>query len=239
MKKKNEVLKEAGFYHATIKEWPKDDRPREKLLSRGAAALSDAELLALIIGSGSGNVTAVDLAKRLIADYKNLVELSRLSVDELSRHRGLGKARSAEIVAAFEIGRRLARSRDSSKIVIKGPADVASYMQPQLAHLKREVFEVLLLNSANVVQKQVRISEGNLNASIVHPREVFKAAIDGLAAGIILVHNHPSGNPEPSGEDKRITRQLVDSGKVVGIPVHDHIIIAGSQYTSFAERGLL
>jgi DNA repair protein RadC len=237
--KKEDAIKEAAYYHTKIKHWPVDDRPREKLLLRGPAALSDAELLALIIGSGSGKVTAVDVAKKLIAEHKNLSELSKLSVDELTRHRGLGKARSAEIAAAFEIGRRLARSSNAERTRINGPEDVAEYMQPHLAHLKREVFEVLLLNSANIVQKQVRISEGNLNASIVHPREVFKAAIDGLAASVILVHNHPSGNPEPSNEDKMITRQLVESGRILGIPVHDHIIIAGRTYTSFAERGLL
>jgi len=237
--KKQTSVKEAAYYHTTIKEWPADDRPREKLLLRGPAALSDAELIALIIGSGSGKITAVDLAKRLIAEHKTLGELSKLSVDELARNRGLGKARSAEIVAAFEIGRRLSRSGDVDRVQVTGPEDVAAYMQPHLAHLKREVFEVLLLNTANVIQKQVRISEGNLNASIVHPREVFKAAIDGLAASIILVHNHPSGNSEPSREDKMITRQLVESGKVIGIPVYDHIIVAGKTYTSFAERGLL
>jgi DNA repair protein RadC len=237
---KNDVpVREAGYYHAKIKDWPEDDRPREKLLKRGAAALSDAELLALIIGSGNGRVTAVDLAKRMIADHKNLAELSRLSPEEIARNRGIGKARSAEIAAAFEIGRRLARSRNDERIQITGPPDVAAYMRPHLAHLKREVFEILLLNTANYVQKQVRISEGNLNASVVHPREVFKAAIDGLAASVILVHNHPSGNPEPSNEDRMITRQLAETGRVVGIPVHDHVIIAGDAYTSFAERGLL
>ncbi len=237
--KKLDAIKEASYYHTTIKDWPVDDRPREKLLLHGPAALSDAELLALIIGSGSGKVTAVDLAKRLIAEHKSLSELSTLSVDELARNRGLGKARSAEIVAAFEIGRRLARVKKVERVEVNSPEDVASFMQPHLAHLKREVFELLLLNSANVIQKQVRISEGNLNASIVHPREVFKAAIDGLAASIILVHNHPSGNPDPSNEDKMITRQLVETGKIVGIPVYDHVIIAGNTYTSFAERGLL
>lgn len=237
--KKQDAIKEAAYYHTSIKKWPVDDRPREKLLLHGPAALSDAELLALIIGSGSGKVTAVDLAKRLIAEHQSLSELSKLSSDELARNRGLGKARSAEIVAAFEIGRRLARARKIEKTQVNSPEDVAAFMQPHLAHLKREVFEVLLLNSANVIQKQVRISEGNLNTSIVHPREVYKAAIDGLAASIILVHNHPSGNPDPSNEDKMITRQLVETGKIIGIPVYDHVIIAGSSYTSFAERGLL
>ncbi len=237
--KKPDAIKEASYYHTTIKNWPVDDRPREKLLLHGPAALSDAELIALIIGSGSGKVTAVDIAKRLIAEHQSISELSKLSVDELARNRGLGKARSAEIVAAFEIGRRLARARKIEKVQVNGPEDVAAFMQPHLAHLQREVFEVLLLNSANVIQKQVRISEGNLNTSIVHPREVYKAAIDGLAASIILVHNHPSGNPDPSNEDKMITRQLVETGKIIGIPVYDHVIIAGNTYTSFAERGLL
>jgi DNA repair protein RadC len=239
MNDKKRTVREAAHYHTSIKEWPEDDRPREKMIKLGPAALSDAELMAIIIGSGSGRITAVDLAKRLMVDYGNLGELSKLSVAELVRHRGLGTARSSELVAAFELGRRMARIGDIKRITISGPADVVNYMAPLLSHLKREVFEVLLLNSANVVQKQVRISEGNLNASIVHPREVFKAAIDGLAASIILVHNHPSGNPEPSTEDKHITRQLVESGKIMGIPVHDHIIVAGSSYSSFAERGLL
>ncbi len=236
---KPEGVHEAAGYHTAIKHWPEDDRPREKLLKHGPAALSDAELIAIVIGSGSGRITALDLAKRLLVDHKNIGVLSTLSIEELSRHRGLGKARSAELVAVFELGRRLTRTSGVKKIRITGPSDVAAYMAPQIAHLKREVFEVLLLNSSNTVQKQVRISEGNLNASIVHPREVFKAAIDGLAAAIILVHNHPSGNPEPSNEDKLITRQLIEAGRIMGIPVHDHVIIAGTTYASFAERGLM
>jgi DNA repair protein RadC len=228
-------------YHPKIKDWPADERPREKMTSRGSSALSDAELLAIIIGSGSGNVTAVDLAKTLIVHAGSLHALSSMDVADFlqKKIKGLGKARAVSLVAAFEIGRRIRSSSVADTVSIRTPDDVAEKYIPHLQGKKQEVFMVLVLNSANKIIKEVVVTQGLLNSSLAHPREVFRPAILENAASIILLHNHPSGNPEPSGEDIAITRQIVEAGKVIGITVHDHIIIAGNSHTSFAERGLL
>jgi DNA repair protein RadC len=236
---KEEKVREVSYYHTPIKQWPEAERPREKLIKHGQAALSDAELLAILIGSGTTNVTAVDLAKRLLIEHKNLRELAGKSVSDLKRYKGIGSARAVRLVAAFELVRRVQSQEGGKDVIVRSPEDVAARYIPKLRDLKKEHFLVLLLNSANGVMKEVKISEGSLNASIVHPREVFKAAIDEVAASIILIHNHPSGNPKPSAEDVALTKQIVEAGKVVGIPVHDHIIIAGGGYTSFAEENLL
>lgn len=151
----------------------------------------------------------------------------------------MGPAKSVGLAAAFELGRRVAAGIAPGKVPVSSPRDVARYFGPSLSHLKQEVFKVLLLDSANRLLRDVTVSTGILNSSLVHPREVFQPAILEPAAGVILLHNHPSGNPEPSGEDIRITRQLADAGRILGIPVHDHVIIAGTGSTSFAERGLL
>lgn len=222
-----------------IKEWKKEDRPREKLELRGAAALTEAELLAILIGSGTKRITAVDLAKTLIAEYGNTAELAKCNFQELSRFKGIGKVRAIKLVAAFEILRRIQSYRPEKKSKIKTPEDIAGIFIPMLRDLKKEIFKVVLLNSANRIIRDVTISEGTLNASLVHPREVFKAAIDDRAASVILLHNHPSGNPEPSAEDISITEQLRQAGKIMGIPVRDHIIVAGSHFTSLAKSGYL
>lgn len=228
-------------YHPKIKDWPADERPREKMTSRGSSALSDAELLAIIIGSGSGNITAVDLAKTLIVHAGSLHALSSMDVADFlqKKIKGLGKARAVSLAAAFEIGRRIRSSSVADTVSIRTPDDVAEKYIPQLQGKKQEVFMVLVLNSANKITREVVVTQGLLNSSLAHPREVFRPAILENAASIILLHNHPSGNPEPSGEDIAITRQIVEAGKVIGITVHDHIIIAGNSHTSFAERGLL
>ncbi|MDE3058239.1 MAG: DNA repair protein RadC [Bacteroidota bacterium] len=227
------------MYHTKIKDWPEKERPREKLMHAGPDVLSEAELLAILIGSGTGKVTAVDLAKRLLVDHKNLRALAGLSVGELQQLRGIGEARAVSIVAAFELARRLYSLPEEERQVIRTPDDVAGRFIPRLRDMKQEVFIVLLLNSANRMIKEVTITRGLLNSSLTHPREVFRSAIVESAASIILLHNHPSGNSEPSREDISITKQIVEAGKVVGIPVHDHIIIAGNSYSSFADRGLL
>ena len=234
-----EVVREAVQYHVPLRDWPADDRPREKLLRLGAAGLSDAELIAILIGSGTRRATAVDVAKELLRRHESLHRLARLSDPELERTPGIGRARAMSLLAAFEIGRRIERPAAETRPVFSSPEDVSRYMIPRLRDLVKEVFLVLLLTSANRLIREVTISEGNLNSSVVHPREVFKAAFDGLAAAVILVHNHPSGTLEPSPEDAAVTRQIVEAGRIVGIPVHDHIIIAGSNFMSFAERGLL
>ncbi|MEE9225257.1 MAG: DNA repair protein RadC [Bacteroidota bacterium] len=222
-----------------IKDWPEEERPREKLLKHGPETLSDAELLAIVIGSGTGKTTALDLAKKLLIDHRSLRGLARTSPSDLRKLRGIGQARSVELVAAFELARRLQAERDERRLTLRGPEEVATLFVPKLRDLKREVFYVVLLNSANGLLKEVKISEGHLNASVVHPREVFKAAIDELAASVILVHNHPSGNPEPSPEDISITKRLVEAGKVMSIEVLDHIVVAGNGFVSLAERGFI
>lgn len=235
----NPTVSDAAYYHTKIKEWPEDERPREKLLNRGTQALSDAELLALFIGSGTGGVTAVDVAKRLLVEYQNLGGLASAGAAELSRMKGIGPARAARILAAFELGRRVEGCSSETRPRVRTPSDVARLYAPKLRDLKRETFRVLLLDSGNRIRRDVIVSEGTLNASLVHTREVFKPAIDHLAAGIILLHNHPSGEARPSREDREITRQLVHSGKIMGIPVMDHIILAGNGYYSFAESNLI
>jgi len=236
---KNEVLSEPGHYHTKIKDWPVNERPREKLLNRGPRALSDAELLAILIRAGTGKYTALDLARKMLTQERNLRAIGAKTAQELMRMKGVGEAKAVEMLAAFEIGRRLQGTKEEEKIVIRSPEDVAQFMIPRLRDRTKEVFVVLVLDSKNGLKHEVELSEGTLNASLVHPREVFKVAIDHLAASIIVVHNHPSGNREPSREDIEITKQLVESGKIVGIPLHDHVIVAGDGYTSFAERGIL
>jgi DNA repair protein RadC len=222
-----------------IREWLPDDRPREKLLLRGPQALTEAELLALLLGSGSRGLTAVDLAREILHEAGTLGGLALRSAREMMRMRGIGPAKAALLSAAFEIGRRVESGGPGRRTVVKGPADVARLMVPALRASRQEVFHVLVLDSANAVAADIELSRGTLNASLVHPREVFKTAIDHRAAAIIVVHNHPSGNPEPSPEDLAITRQLADAGKLLGIPVHDHVIVAGSDWSSLAERGHL
>jgi DNA repair protein RadC len=235
----NRKVNEPSFYHSKIKDWPVNERPREKLINRGPEVLTEAELLAILIGSGSGKVTAVDLAKTLFVEHKSLRSLAGLSVADLKRFKGIGDARAVSIAAAFELARRLQSSPETDRPVIRSPSDVADHFIPTLRDLQQEVFLVVLLNSANKIIREVTITKGLLNSSLTHPREVFRHAIVEHAASVILMHNHPSGNPEPSQEDIVITKQIVEAGKVVGIPVHDHIIIAGGSFTSLAERGLL
>lgn len=219
------------------------DRPRERMRRFGCVALSDADLLAVVIGTGSKNgdrtVSAVDLGQGLMSRYKTLRLVSNLEIDELRGISGLGPARSASLVAAFEMGRRVSAEPLVAGQAIKGPKDVFRRFAPFMRDLPREVFNVILLNTAARVILTFTASEGGLAASIVEPRIVFRRAILANAASIICLHNHPSGNREPSKEDIQITKQLREAGKVVGIPLQDHLIIAGDGFTSLAERGLV
>ncbi|GIV59660.1 DNA repair protein RadC [Rhodocaloribacter litoris] len=230
-------------YRVPINQWDESDRPREKLMRRGPSALTDAELIALIFGTGTrtkeGPISAVQLGRALLQAYRSLHNLSRRELKELMRVAGVGPAKAVQLVAAFEIGRRVESQRSGERVQVRTPADVAAVYGPLMRDLRREVFKVVLLNTANVIIGDETVSEGGLAASIVEPRGVFRRAILENAAAIICLHNHPSGNPEPSREDLRVTRQLVEAGKLMGIPVHDHLIIAGTQYTSLAERGLI
>ena len=223
----------------TVKDWPAGERPREKLLSRGPAALTEAELLALLLRTGTGQRSAVDIAREVLASGRSLRGLAARTPGELMRIRGIGPAKAVELVAAIEIGRRIQAEPGEECPIIRTPDDVSRQMVPLLRDRSTEVFFVLLLDAKNALRAKVEISSGTLNASLVHPREVFKVAIDYRAASIIVVHNHPSGNPDPSREDAEVTRQLAEAGRIVGIPLHDHLIVAGDQCTSLAEKGLL
>ena len=226
-----------------IHTWNEGDRPREKLLKHGVALLSDAELLALLFGTGTrtrkGAVSAVQLGQVIMRAHGSLRALSMRDVRTLMQVAGVGKAKAAQLVAAFEIGRRVESQQEERRIQVRSPEDVAAVYGPLMRDLNREIFKIVLLNTANVIMGDYTVSEGGLAASIVEPRAVFQKAILENAASVICLHNHPSGNPEPSREDIRVTRQLAEAGKIMGIPVHDHLIIAGRSYTSLAERGLL
>jgi len=223
----------------TVKELPLDDRPREKLLLRGAQSLSDAELVAILLRTGRKGKSVIEIARELISSEGNLAMLATKTVDSLQKISGIGKDKAATIAAAFELSRRiLSQPKWFSNKKITSPQDVAEIFIPILRDDSKEKFIVVCLNSANKIIKHETISVGNLNSSVVHPREIFKVAIDNSSASIILIHNHPSGNPEPSNEDIRITKKIVETGKIMDIPVFDHLIIAGETYTSFIEKRL-
>lgn len=220
----------------SIKYWPEGDRPREKLLRLGASGLSDAELLAILLRTGSRGATALDRARQLLTGVRALREAARMTVSDL-RSCGFGTVHAATIVAAFELARRLEASGGPEAPVFRAPTDVVARYGPLLRDLRHEEFWAILLSTANQPIRELRISSGTLNSSLVHPRECFAEAIKLHAASIIFLHNHPSGNPEPSREDLAVTRQLVEAGRILGIPVHDHIILADGRYVSLAERG--
>lgn len=223
----------------TVKELPVDDRPREKLLLKGAQSLSDAELIAILLRTGRKGKSVLDISRDLINSERNLALLATRSVQSLTNINGIGNDKAATLAAAFELSRRiLSQSKWRNDKKITSPQDIANIYIPILRDEVKEKFIVVCLNSANKVIKEETISVGNLNSSVVHPREIFKVAIDNNSASIILIHNHPSGNPEPSNEDIRITKKMVESGKILEIPVFDHVIIAGETYTSFVEKRL-
>lgn len=223
----------------TVKELPLDDRPREKLLMRGAQSLSDAELVAILLRTGKKGKSVIEIARELISSEGNLAMLATKTVDSLQRISGIGKDKAATLAAAFELSRRiLSQPKWFANKKITSPQDIAEIFIPILRDDNKEKFIVVCLSSANKIIKHETISIGNLNSSVVHPREVFKVAIDNSSASIILIHNHPSGNPEPSNEDIRITKKIVETGKIMEIPVFDHLIIAGETYTSFVEKRL-
>jgi DNA repair protein RadC len=228
-----------GLARSRIKEWPTADRPRERLRSVGAEALSSRELLAILIGSGTEGRSAVEIAGGLLqrADG-SLRRLAGTPPAELERGPGIGPATAARLMAALELGRRMAREGPADRAKIVGPRDVYDRCAPTMRDLTQEEFRVLLLNVQHAVTRELVITRGILDASVVHAREVFKAAIAESAAAIILVHNHPSGDPAPSDEDRAVTHQLAQAGALLGIPVLDHIVIGDGRYVSFVEAGL-
>lgn len=227
-----------------IKAWAEADRPREKLLKLGRHNLTDSELLAILIRAGTKELSAVDVAKKILSACNNdITELSKLSVcDLVKKSKGIGKVKAITIIAALELGRRRREAEGLKKKTITTSHDAFEILQPKMADLPHEEFFVLLLNRANDVIKDYpieKISKGGIAGTVVDPKLIFKAALDHNACGIILSHNHPSGNPKPSPEDLKLTKKIKDAGILMEISVLDHIIVAGEGYFSFADEGLL
>ena len=217
-----------------LKEYAEEQRPRERLMKSGAAALSDAEVLALILKIGNREENVIELSQRLIARY-GIEKLSSCSLNELQQIKGIGKAKACEILAAFELAKR-ARINYSERKFIRSPLDVFRHFQAKLGELKQEQFYLLLLDTKNFVTKEELIAIGTLNASIIHPREVFKPAIKESAYAVVMVHNHPSGDPNPSTEDLQVTEKLAEAGELLGIKLVDHVIIGNGKYWSWKEK---
>ncbi len=223
-----------------IKAWAEDDRPREKLLLKGRSALSDAELIAILLGSGSRELTAVDLAKHILSSTGNrLNDLARLQVADLCKFKGIGEAKAISIVAALELGRRRREEEAVQKSKITSSRDIYELLSATLADIDHEEFWIILLNRSNNVKDKVCISRGGISGTVVDARLVFKPALEQLASGIILCHNHPSGNLKPSDADRKLTAKLVECGKVFDISVTDHLIFTDHGYFSFADEGLI
>jgi len=223
-----------------IHEFPSNDRPRERLKSHGARVLSSSELLAILLGSGSEGNSAIRIGHEILASaHGSLRRLSAQPVAALTALAGVGTARAVAIHAALELGRRMAAEDREDGIPVRGPRDVHEIFGQKLQDLPVEEFHVAILDSQHRLERDVTVTRGLLNSSLVHPREVFREAIAENAAAIILVHNHPSGDPTPSPDDRITTEQLVQAGRVLDIPVQDHIIIGRGRYLSFAEAGLL
>jgi DNA repair protein RadC len=225
-------------YHLTIKDLPRDIRPRERLLAAGPNALSNSELLAIILGTGNRQESALNLAGRLLSPF-GLRFLVEASIEELSAIKGIGEAKATQIKAALELGKRMAAGGGEARASVCSPQDAGNLVMEDMRYLDRESFRVILLDTKNHVLGIETVSLGSLNASIVHPRELFRHAIRRSAAAVILVHNHPSGDPTPSREDLEITRKIHEAGQLLGIEVLDHLVIGDNRFVSFKEKGLI
>lgn len=221
-----------------IKNWSPEDRPREKLVMKGTGALSDAELIAILIGTGTTKITAVELARQMLQHVNNdLHSLARLTVKDLMKIKGIGEAKAITIVAALELGRRRKELEPEAKPKIASSKDAFELLRGDLMDLPKEEFWVLLLNRANRVITKRRISEGGVSGTVADPKIIFKLALEELASGVIVAHNHPSGNLSASQQDIDLTRKLKEGGKLLEIQLLDHIIVAGTRYYSFADNG--
>ncbi|MDD5507403.1 MAG: DNA repair protein RadC [Bacteroidales bacterium] len=226
--------------HLPISKWAEDDRPREKLLIKGKHSLSDAELLAILLGTGSRNQSALDLAKTILIESRNnLIELSKMQISELMHFRGIGQAKAITIIAALELGRRRRGSEVIQRKKIQSSKDVFEFFQVELAEKKYEGFWLLLLDRANKIVGQEKISEGGTAGTVADPKRIFKVAIDRFASSLILCHNHPSGNVEPSQADITLTKKLIHAGALLDIQILDHIIIGEENYFSFADENMM
>lgn len=226
--------------YTTIKRMPLSERPREKMLTYGCQSLSNAELLAIILSTGTKDKTAIDLATAILnMSNEGLRSLTDCTIEELNQIKGVGLAKSSQVIAAVELGKRIALTTKVNNYKIKGPEDVSNLLMEEMRYFKKEAFNIILLNTKHDVIAVENISIGSLNASIVHPREVFNRAIKRSSSGIILAHNHPSGDPKPSGEDINITKRLIEAGKIIGINVLDHVIIGDGIFLSMKEQQLI
>lgn len=220
-----------------IRDVPADDRPRERLLQNGAGQLSNRELLAILLGSGTRSESVMVLSNRVLSQFDGLKLLNEATIEELTAIKGIGKAKGVLILAALELGKRLNQYRPDERIAIRSPEDGANYVMEEMRQLKQEHFVALFLDTKNQVIHRQTIFIGSLNASIVHPREIFREAVRRSAASVICFHNHPSGDPAPSNEDIQVTKRLCEAGKMMGIEVLDHIIIGDRCFVSLKEKG--
>ena len=227
--------------YQTIKDWPQEDRPREKLLAKGPQSLSETELLAIILRNGNASTgeSAVDHARLLLNQFGGLKGIDDASTSEICLVKGIGPAKVAQLKACLEIGKRVGSQKWETGQPLHSAQDVYHHFRESLGREKREFFYVVLLNNKNRKMREVKVSEGSLTASLVHPREVYNPVIRESAAGVIFVHNHPSGDPAPSPEDIDITKRLKEVGDVMGVRVLDHVVIGHDRYFSFNDRGML
>lgn len=222
-----------------LKKLPAELRPRERLIANGAASLSNTELLAILLRTGTKNASAMDLAERLFVEFKDLAGLLQASIEELAAVRGVGQVKAVQIKAALELSRRLMLLPTAERPIVQSPDDAAGVVMEEMRHLDREHFRAILLNTKNQVLAVETISVGTLNSSMVHPRELFKIAVKKSAAHVIVAHNHPSGDPTPSREDITITKRIIEGGKILGISVLDHLIIGDNKFVSLKAEGLI
>jgi DNA repair protein RadC len=228
---------ESAIKNLKISQWAEEDRPREKLLLKGRASLSDAELIGILIGSGTVSESAIDVARNILSQSKNdLNELAKLSVKDLQKFKGIGEARAIAIISALELGRRRKEQEPAKKARIGSSADIYHLMMPELLDLNHEEFWIVLLNRANFVIRKEAISSGGVSGTLADPKIIFKSALENLASAMILVHNHPSGNLKPSEADIQLTRKIKNAGALLEIPVLDHIIFTNQSYYSFADE---
>lgn len=215
------------------------DRPRERLVTQGATSLSNQELLAIMLRTGTKQESVLHLANRVLHHFEQIQQLKDASIEELTAINGIGQAKAVQLLAAVELGRRLSSKQTDTKFTIRSPKDAASYLMADMTSLKQEHFVVLFLNIKNQILHRQTIFVGSLNASIVHPREIFREAVRRSAASIVCAHNHPSGNPAPSPEDIAVTKRLMEAGSIVGIELLDHLIIGDHQFISLNEKGYM
>jgi len=232
-------MKDNNNEYLSIKDWAEEDRPREKLMLKGKQALSDAELMAVLLGSGTVSMSAVELAKQILQDSNNnLNDLAKCSVKDLQKFKGIGEAKAITIVSALELGRRRKEAEHVKRDKITGSGDVYELMKPHLLDLYYEEFWVLFLNRGNAVIKKEKISSGGVSGTVADPKVIFKRALEETACGLILVHNHPSGALKPSTADIDLTRKLREGAKLLDMQVLDHVIFTDNGYYSFGDEGI-